>query len=426
MNKLLPIILASLSMAIPALAGRIITYTASSSLSQEDANNAAMAGVAKQIVSTVNASQTVSKTETTRDGKSVLGENFFSNNNVTSDIQLKGVSVVPVKTDGKMFKATATLDLDEFTSDLQFRIKTIKMSVARLETEARDAVKNRKYGKAANALKDAKAQIPEYEGLIEKLGKVYPLNDSHRLVHHLPEIENQLVAELSAVKMEGPAGSLELTTAEMPEWKLLVKDTQGPLSDFPVLVRQGSKTLAEKRTDENGYATFRLKNASFAAGPYVIEVQPNLPRDLMRAAGLDQVVSISYKVKQKRCEIRLSCNENDNVCSAVEDALEKKSIFPVMGNNASAGRNTMTGDNAPPDFNAPEVNFSISATERGSLSTGNGSLKSFDVSISMTGEKLNFQTHVKGVGKTPTDAAIKAIQKADFGKLQSQLEPYCR
>jgi len=389
-------------------AGRVITYTASSNLSQEDANNAAMAGVAKQIVSVVNANQTITKSEVIQDGKSSLDETFFSSNNVKSTIQLKGVSVVPVKTDGKSFKATATLDMDEFTSDIQFQIKNIKIEVAKLGNEARAAIKERRYGKAAKALQDAKGLLPDYDRLIAKLAKIYPLNDSHRLIHDLPEIESLLVEKLSTVKMEGPTEEFELTKAEMPEWKLLVSDNQGPLSDFPVLAKQGRQTLAEKKTAEDGYATFLLRNVNFSASPYEIEVLPNLPRDLMKAAGMDQTVKVTYKVNQKRCNIQLQCNQIANVCSAAEEALSKKSIFAVK------------------DAEAPVIEFTLSAEEKSSLKAGSNLLKSYDMAISLKGETVNFQANTKGVGKNLTDASIKALQKIDFTNLQKQMEALCK
>ncbi len=400
-------LLLMLLVMVPAFAGRVITYTASSNESQEDANNAAMAGVAKQIVSVVNASQAASKTEVSRDGKSSLDETFFSSNNVKSNIQLKGVSVIPVKTDGKSFKATATLDMDEFTADIQFQIKTIKMNVAKFEADARSALKDRRYGNAAKNLQAARELLPDYDKLVYKLSLVYPLNDSHRLVHQLPEVESMLIAKLSAVKMEGPTENFELTKPEMPEWNLRVYDDQGPLPEFPLIVKQGKLVLAEKRTSENGYATFLLRNVNFSSGPYVIDVVPNLPRDVAKAAGLEQPISISYRVNQKRCNIRLQCRQIANVCNSVEEALGKKSIFAVK------------------DTAAPEIEFSISSTEKGSLTAGKNQLKSYDMSISLKGENVNFQTTTKGVGKNLTDATIKALQKTDFTSLQKQMENTC-
>ena len=138
------LILCACLAVVPSIAGKIVTYTATSTISQEDANNSAIAGVAKQVKSQITATQTLTKYEDITDGKSVLGETYRAKNNVKSNVVLKGVQVVPVKAD-KGFKATATLDMDEFTADLQFRLKTLKQEIANLEKSARKAIENRVY-----------------------------------------------------------------------------------------------------------------------------------------------------------------------------------------------------------------------------------------------------------------------------------------
>ena len=103
-------ILLALLTALPVFAGRIITYTAVSDKSQEEANNAAMAGVAKQIVVQVNSNQTLTKKEAKSKGNSTLDETFFSSNNVKSNLKLKGVKIETIKV-SKGYKATASLDM---------------------------------------------------------------------------------------------------------------------------------------------------------------------------------------------------------------------------------------------------------------------------------------------------------------------------
>ena len=145
----------------PALAGKIVTYTATSTVSQEEANNSAMAGVAKQIKSQVSATQTLTKYEDINDGKSILGETYRAKSNVKSNVVLKGVKVVPIKVD-KGFKATATLDMDEFTASLQFRLKTLQQDIAKLEKSARKAIDTRTYANAASDLEIAEDKVNEY------------------------------------------------------------------------------------------------------------------------------------------------------------------------------------------------------------------------------------------------------------------------
>ncbi len=398
------LILSACLAVIPAMAGKIVTYTATSTISQEDANNSAIAGVAKQVKSQITATQTLTKYEDITDGKSVLGETYRAKNNVKSNVVLKGVQVVPVKAD-KGFKATATLDMDEFTADLQFRLKTLKQEIANLEKSARKAIENRVYVNAANDLTEAKDKVDEHNFYLLQLAEVYPLDDSHRLQHGLPEIEKLLVERLSSITIKTTSEqNFELTRSEMPAWEVIVKDSFGPLPNFPIIARQ-SKTLSERRSQKNGTVSFKLRNVNFEKGPYVIIVEPNLPLELLKKTGLASALEVPYHVRKARCEVKLNCDKIANVCSALENALSKKSIFTTTDEESGA----------------PELTAEIENTFRGRL----GFISSFDFTISIKGDKINFFTTAKGVGRNEVDATISALRKTDFSALQKQLMPIC-
>jgi len=399
------LILCACLAVVPALAGKIVTYTATSTVSQEDANNSAMAGVAKQIKSQVTATQTLTKYEDISDGKSVLGETYRSKSDVKSKVVLKGVKVVPVKVD-KGFKATATLDMDEFTASLQFRLKTLQQEIAKLEKSARKAIDTRVYINAANDLEKATDKVNEYNFYLLQLADVYPLNDSHRLQHGLPEIENTLIERLSSITITTTAEpNFELTKAEMPSWNVIVKDSIGPVPSFPLVARQ-SKTLSERRTQKNGIATFKLRNVNYDKGPYVIIVEPNFPYEILKKAGLKNALEVPYRVRLSRCDVKLQCDMIANACNALENALSKKSIFVTMDDEADV----------------PELSVEIENTFRGRL----GFISSFDFTIAIKGDRVNFFTTAKGVGKNEVDATISALKKTDFSALQKQLLPLCK
>jgi len=399
------LILCACLAVIPAMAGKIVTYTATSTVSQEDANNTAMAGVAKQVKSQVSATQTLTKYEDINDGKSVLGETYRSKSDVKSKVVLKGVKIVPIKVD-KGFKATATLDMDEFTASLQFRLKTLQQDIAKLEKSARKAIDTRVYINAANDLTKAEDKVNEYNFYLQQLADVYPLNDSHRLQHGLPEIENALIERLTNITITTTTEpNFELTKAEMPSWNVIVKDSIGPVPSFPLVARQ-SKTLSERRTQKNGIATFKLRNVNFEKGPYVIVVEPNFPYEILKKAGLKNTLEVPYRVRLSRCDVKLNCDMIANACNAVENALSKKSIFVTTDDEADV----------------PELTVEIENTFKGRL----GFISSFDFTIAIKGDHVNFFTTGKGVGKTEAAATISAINKTDFSPLQKQLLPLCK
>ena len=397
------IILCACIAALPAMAGKIVTYTATSKISQEEANNSAIAGVAKQVKSKISATQKQTKFEDIYNGESTLGETYRANNTVKSNVVLKGVKVVPVKAD-KGFKATATLDMDEFTADLRFRLNTLKQEIADLEKTSRQAFSDRIYINSINDLDAAKEKVNEYNFYLAQLADVYPIDDSYRLQHGLADFEKILVERLSRLTFETTAkADFEIGRPEMPSWDVIVKDSLGPVPSFPLIARQ-SKTLAERRTQDDGSVTFSLRNVNFEKGPYVIIVEPNFPYELLKKTGMMNALEVPYRVIRSRCEVSVQCNLPSNICKAIDNALSKKSIYTTNDDTVS-----------------PPLKVEVSSDIRNKL----GALKSYDVSISIKGAGVDFFSMSKGAGKNETDATLSAIKKTDFSPLQKQLEPYC-
>ena len=328
------IILCACIAALPAMAGKIVTYTATSKISQEEANNSAIAGVAKQVKSKISATQKQTKFEDIYNGESTLGETYRANNTVKSNVVLKGVKVVPVKAD-KGFKATATLDMDEFTADLRFRLNTLKQEIADLEKTSRQAFSDRIYINSINDLDAAKEKVNEYNFYLAQLADVYPIDDSYRLQHGLADFEKILIERLSRLTFETTAkADLEIGRPEMPAWDVIVKDSLGPVPSFPLIARQ-SKTLAERRTQDDGTVTFSLRNVNFEKGPYVIIVEPNFPYELLKKTGMMNALEVPYRVIRSRCEVSVQCNLPSNICKAIDNALSKKSIYTTNDDTVS-------------------------------------------------------------------------------------------
>lgn len=395
-------------MAMPAIAGKIVTYTATSNVSQEEANNAAMAGVAKQVSSQIKVDQTLSIEETTIGNKSVYNENYRASNKVKTDIKIKGISVKPVQTD-KGFKATATLDMDEFTADIQFKMKSIQKEISALETKCRKALDERQYLDAISAVESAKPLIQDYNYLVNQLGQVYPINDSHRLKHNVPALEAELVHKLTDIQIQGPTEAFTLSKPDMQPWDVVVSDKNGTVSNFPLVARQGRNVLAEKRTQENGTATFTLRGINIDKGPYVIVVEPAISEELLKAAGLRQKFEVDFKVKQARCAIRLECNEGGSICSALEKSLAKKSIY---------------NDDVP---GAPVLQLAVTTRSGQPIEYIPGKFTTpYDVDVSLKGNEITFIGSGHENGKKESDAVAAVLKKMDFSKLQKQLDAFCQ
>lgn len=392
-----------LLMAGPALAGRVITYTATSNVSQEDANNAAIAGVAKQISSQVSVDQVSKKSETDINGNSSFSQSYKAQNRVSSDIKLKGFQIIPVRMD-KGYKATVNIDLDEFTADLQLRIRTIQQEVSEQEEAAQKAINDRLYYNAVRAIEKAKPLLRQHQKVLDQLGRIYPVNDSHRILHTIDKTETLLIDRLSKIKIEGPTQRFTLTKPEMPPWEVKVSDEFGPLPNFPLVAKQDYQPLSERRTQNKGTATFVLRNVNISNGPFIITVEPNLSASFMQAAGIQNSIEIPYTVSQSKCSVQLSCTAVANICNAIENGLSKNSIF---ASNKS---------------DAIPLTVQVSAQEKNTL----GNLVSYYMNITLRGDGIFFSESPKGAGKNEVDALVRAINKLDFSKLQKQLENSCK
>lgn len=391
-----------------AQAGKIITYTATSQESQEEANNAAIAGVAKQISAQVKVNQTLNKEEITSGKESSFSESFLSNSKVSSDIQVKGV-VVKKEPAAKGFKATATLDLDEFTADIQFKMKSIQLDVTKLEETARDALNKGGFDSAIEAIEKAKPLPAQYNVLVNELGKVYPINESHRLKHDLQGIKSDIVRELSKLKFEGPSQPLQLSKPEISPLEVTVSNEKEFIEGFTLVAKQGRTVLDERQTQKDGTARFNIKNIDIDKGPFVIVIEPNLPEDYLTASGLRKKIEIDFKVSQTRCNINVQCKEDATICSALEKGLAKKSIF------------------IDSDAKSPILKLNISTSAGKPIEYVPGKFTTpYDVNLSLKGDNITFLTSGHENGKREMDATIAVIKKINFTPLKKQLDDYCK
>ena len=124
-------------------ASDIISYEAQSAVSQEEANNMAMAGVAKQVSADVTASQKLTVSEETVDNKSTVKENFSATSLVHSDVTLKWIEIEVLPKKGNNFCARATLDIGAVKSSVRMRLGELQQEISTHESTGLKALKNR-------------------------------------------------------------------------------------------------------------------------------------------------------------------------------------------------------------------------------------------------------------------------------------------
>ena len=392
-----------LSLSVAAFAGKVITYTASSDVSQEQANNTAIAGVAKQVSAQVKSDDRLNTTDVTANGKESISQTYSSKKNVKTDVNLKWIKVKPLPKEGKRFRATATLDVDEMTNNIRLQMAELKESVKKLEADGRAALDASRYDEAIRNYTQAVSLLQPYADLKKELAEVFTLNESFNLNHDLPGFKALIATRLVNVSVETEPAKLVLDKDIIQDFKVKVIDANGPVTDFPLKAVQDSKKLDSRRTQENGVAVFTLQNVNFTSGTLSVSFVPDFPKEILKGAGLEKGFVVPYEVKQKACNVRLDCKGSADACKALESELAKNAIF--IGKNASY----------------PQLRAEITANPKGTL----GQLQSFDMSVSITGDRVNFTKSTKGVGKTEAEAMGKGIAKLKFKELQEQVKRVC-
>jgi hypothetical protein len=392
-----------LSFSVAAFAGKVITYTASSDVSQEQANNTAIAGVAKQVSSQVRADDRLSTSDVSAGGKESISQTYTSKKNVSTDVNLKWIKVQPLPKEGKRFRATATLDVDEMTNNIRLQMADIKNKIAKLESDGRAALDASRYDEAVRCLTNAQALLQPYADLKAELAEVFTLNESFNLKHDLPGFKALIASRLGNVRVETSPSEIVVESDVIKDLAVKVLDAKGPVTDFPLKAIQESKKLDSRRTQDNGSAVFTLQGVSTATGSQSVSFVPDFPRDILKAAGLEKGFPVLYSVKRAACNVRLDCKGNADACKALESELAKNAIYNGK------------------DSRYPQLKAEVASTPKGAL----GKLVSFDMTVSVTGDRVNFSKSTKGVGKTEAEAMGKGIAKLKFKELLEQVKNIC-
>ena len=385
-----------------AFALDVISYEAQSAVSQEEANNIAVAGVAKQVSADVSASQKLTVSEEMVDNKSTVKENFSATSQVRSDVTLKWVEIEVLPKKGKNFCARATLDIGAVKSSVRMRLGELQQEISTHESAGFKALKNRQLKKAADALSAAIPKVYAYNGILDDLSRFMPLEESLKLEHGLHDLEDQLIAKLSEVTLEVMPKSVKYQNDAL-YFDVKAKDDIGPLKDFPIQFFQGAKLLTAKQTGANGIAHLELIKLSKKDDALVINIYADFEEGLLNNSGLNQGVVLNYKLAKASDsegetslkKFVLKCPYSTGVCGAVKEALKSNKVDVV-------------------EADAPKLKFSYDSRVVRELKTSNATLITYDFLISIVGEEFSYQKNFTSAAKSKEAALLNAIKKIKF------------
>lgn len=400
--KFIVYIFALFSLSNLALASNMIKYVGSSTISQEDANNTAISGIAKQIVANVSTSEQMIVEDFTRGNKSESQEKYTTIQNIQSELTLKWIQLEVLPKSGSEFKARAILNVDEVESAMLLRMRELQKEISIHETKGMEALKIRNYKKSSDELMTAIPKVFMYNEMLDVLSKLKPLKSSIKLNHQLHELEEQLISKLNFVRIGIDSNSLKYSESSF-SFDVNAFDDLGPLSGLPIKILQGSKILMNRQTQQDGVAHFELNKFSKKGNTLSLLCLVDLPEGLLKKSGLNQGIRLTYEYKKKenRSEVAtknedsffLICPYHDDVCKTTSNFLRKHGI------------------SLESDSSLKKIHFSYGKSIQRTLKSAGVDIITYDFSLCLNNENFSFCKNLTGAGKSEADALEKAFKK---------------
>ena len=368
------------------LSARVVTWTAYSTESQADADEAAIAGVAKQISSHVVSTVTVRQSEDQSD----LKKSIDTKKSVHSDIFLKGIKIQRLPKSENKFGSTASIDLDELTSKYRFKLQSIQAEVSKFEASAKKALAERRYAEVARNLGNVPGLSNSYNVILEEMSAYVPLDNSMRLITESSSITDAMVSDLRRVVIKAALAGEPDSPDSLMTFSVDVSNAGTGIDGFPVSVAKNGKILTEAFTDSKGHVEIQIPKSQLRASPHELFVAPRLSSLYCNAAALNPV-SVRYPMEVSRCAVNLSCSDA-SVCSTIMKKLADRYGDVYESKSASLTK--------------------IKA--QGQLKNKMGSVQSYGVTMSLSKDGKSCQREQTGAGRNKAEALVSAIKKMDI------------
>jgi len=377
-----------------ASAENLLTYSATSKVSQKDADQKALDGVAKQMSTRVKSEFETRKKE---DAKGNVTETADMFKGSYTNVVLKGAKIVPGPRQGKLFSSTVTVDLDQIASKIMLDLSSIRSEMKAKDSIIRLDMIDRDYRKMSMDMLALEKMASRYDEELENLSCVQKVTPDLKLESTLGELTEYLMANLSSVKLETDLTSEALIVT--------ATDFVGPIVNMPIVLVQDRKNLASEKTDEEGNATFDLKDVMAKKPVGEVTVLPDMNFKFVRPSALASK-TVRYSAEKRDCSYRLNCKGGAAECGALRKFMLESGF-------------TFVDDSKKPELMAT-LDFSDKANSGKTLYTSKAtiSLKSGDVEL---------LDQPQGVGRDGESAHVKAITKLPATKiLQTFVNKNCK
>lgn len=395
MNKLISkALLVAVTMCGMVNAANIVTYTAGSSVSQKDADQKAMEGVAKQIGTRVKSEFVTKKSE---DAAGNITETADSFKGSYTNVLLKGAKIVPGAKKNGMFQSTVTVDLDQLASKILLDLDGIRAQMKSKDSVIRLDMMDRDYRKVSSDMVALGKLSDRYNEELENLSYVQAVPKNLLLESTLGELTEFLTSSLSTIKIETDITSEALNVT--------VTDFAGPVVNFPMVLIQDRKDLVTEKTDEDGNAVFSLSDVMKRKPSGEVVVMPDMNFKFVRSSALVKK-TVAYSAEKRDCSYKLVCNGPATECGAMQKFLSE-SGFTIV--------------NQP---GVPELNVTLSFSDK---PNSNKTLYTSKATIAFKSGTVELIEQPQGVGRDDESAHVKAITKLPATKiLQTYVNKNCK
>lgn len=367
-----------------SFAANLVTYTATSNVSQKDADKKALEGAAMQIGAKVN-----SKIETRVSEKAdgTVEKTTESKKSFSTNVLLKGAKIVPGPRKGGLFQSTVTVDLDQLASKILLDLDQVKVQMKSKDSLIRLDMLDRDYRKMESDMIQLEKLADQYNEQLEGLSYVQVVPKELQLETTMGELTEFLISSMQTVKLEPEEKDGNL--------QVVVSDFAGPISNFPVALTQDSKNVAVVKTDAKGVVNFNLKKIKNLRPSGDVTVHADMNFKFVRQSAL-QNVNVTYGAKKTGVAYRLSCKGSAAECGALQKFLMDAGL-------------TIADQAGLPELSAT-LESSDKVNSAKTLTTSRMTVK-----LSCASKELVEQP--QGVGRDAETAHVKAISKLSASRV---------
>lgn len=376
----------------------------------QEAKQASIVEVQKQISSRVKASVVDEQKSLEKDGKESYSNSVSSYSQITSSGELRGIQVVQTAKRGNIHYALAVLEKDQFSAAGKLKIKELKREIRRLKKEAEADIAAGKIGEALRKIASAKSNIRKVEAQRVLISAALTLGSEQALDITRADFVGLIEKCVSGLKMEKVSGdNQEFALGLVPAEPFVVKVTAEGVTVSGVRVKlldEEDKTAMEKYTNNDGVAEFSLGDkAEVSSGKHkytarlYLQVSSKYKRVL---EGLDQ--KFRYKVVSNPCGAKIVVKVPAKLRSEAS-LIERKMITRL-------GKYDITSDKDADKT----ITVSIDYKETGSVQ-GVSASRTFvktdvtaDIAVAEDGKQLYADSRkAKGTGSTAGKSVAKAV-----------------